>query len=85
MFDGDFLEGEEKKKKPLKATAGHCLLYIHIAVGQVSGFGFSFFLSSTSPALIFSSSEGRRVIRSASKNLTPRKPSGRDERGDKSQ
>ena len=64
-----FSREREKKKKPLKATAGHCLLYIHIAVGQVSGFGFSFFLSSTSPALIFSSSEGRRVIRSSSKNL----------------
>ena len=60
---------ERKKKKPLKATAGHCFLYIHIAVGQVSWFGFSFFLSSTSLALIFSSSEGRRVIRSSSKNL----------------
>ena len=61
-----FLEGEGKK--PLKTSAMHCFLYIHIAVGQASWFGFSFFPSST-PSLIFSSSEGRRVIRSSSKNL----------------
>lgn len=72
MFDGDFSRGRgknKKKKTPLKASAGDCFLYIHTAVGQGSWFGFSFFLSSTSPALILSSSESRGVIRSSSKNL----------------
>lgn len=43
-----FLEGEETQ-----ININHYFSHIFIAVGQISWFGFHFFLSSTSPVLIF--------------------------------